>query len=249
MQAETRHGPGGGLPSADFAGWLAAMSSNQPELILFDAAGTLIQPAEPVERVYQRVFAKFGWATDAGELKRGFRKTFGELGDPDFSAGDGDAAERAWWREVVARTAASGGIDPATEGFEECFEELFSYYATGAAWAVFPEVRGVLEKLRSMEIRMAVVSNFDRRLHQVMEELELAPHFNAILTSADVSARKPSPRLLEVAMSRFSQSPATTRLVGDSRSADGGAAEAAGVAVYVLDRPQTTLTDFLKWLA
>jgi putative hydrolase of the HAD superfamily len=224
------------------------MSPKRPELILFDAAGTLIEPAEPVAAVYQRIFAKHGWDSDEADLKRGFRETFAGLAEPDFSKGEGDAAERVWWREVVSRTAVLAGIDPAGEKFEECFEELFEHYANGAAWKVFPEAIGVLEKLRAEDLKMAVVSNFDRRLHRVLKELGLAGYFDLVLTSADVSARKPSPKLLEVAMARFSQAPETTRLVGDSRSADGGAANAAGVKVFILDRPETTLADFGKWL-
>jgi putative hydrolase of the HAD superfamily len=224
------------------------MSRKRPELVLFDAAGTLIEPAEPVAAVYRRIFAKHGWDSDEGELKRGFRDTFAGLAEPDFSKWDGDAAERAWWREVVARTAVSAGIDPAGGKFEECFEELFEYYASGAAWSVFPEAIEVLEKLRAEDLKRAVVSNFDRRLHRVLEELGLAGWFDLVLTSADVAARKPSPKLLQVAMAKFSQSPATTRLVGDSQFADGGAATAAGVEVFILDRPETSLADFVKWL-
>jgi len=97
-------------------------------------------------------------------------------------------------------------------------------------------------------MELAVVSNFDRRLHRVLADLGLSEHFELVLTSADVSSRKPSPLLLQEAMTRLGHPPEKTRLVGDSRMADGGAAKAAGVKVYILDRPRTTLRDFLKWL-
>ena len=112
MQAETRDLTGGGLPSACFGRWLEEMLRKSLELLLFDAAGTLIEPAEPLELVYQRIFAKFGWDTDAAELRRGFRKTFGELAEPDFSTGDGDAAERAWWREFARGRTSAGAAGP-----------------------------------------------------------------------------------------------------------------------------------------
>ena len=225
------------------------MQSGALELLLFDAAGTLIEPAEPVAEVYRRIFAKYGWETDVAALKEGFRRTFAGLADPDFQEGvDGDAAERAWWRQVVAATAVSAGIDPVGGKFEDCFRELFDHYSKGEAWSVFPEVREVLERLRSSGVKMAVVSNFDRRLHQVLAELDLARHFDLILTSADVSARKPAPKLLQVAMAHFGASPDATRLVGDSDTADGGAARASGVRSYILDRPRTTLADFVRWL-
>ncbi len=221
------------------------MSGKRPELLLFDAAGTLIEPAEPVEKVYQRYFAGRGWVVEAEDLKKSFREIFSGIGDPDFQdSGDGDAAEREWWRRVVRETALAVGVDPVGEAFEECFEDLFAHYAAGRAWAVFPEVRELLADLKGKGFKMAVVSNFDRRLHRLLEELDLTRWFDLVLTSADVSARKPSPVLLEAAMEQLSVTAGRTRLVGDSRSADGGAATAAGVEVFILDRPLQTLEAF-----
>lgn len=225
------------------------MSSRPPELLLFDAAGTLIQPAEPVERVYKRHFARRGWAVEEAHLKQSFRKTFTGLGDPEFQDHtDGDAAEREWWRNVVRETAVAVGIEPEGGAFEGCFGDLFGHYAAGEAWVAFPEVASVLAELKGRGFRMAVVSNFDRRLHQVLEELDLTRWFDLVLTSADVSARKPSPVLLQVAMHQLAVSPQRTRLVGDSRTADGGAAAAAGVEAFILDRPHITLADFAAGL-
>ncbi|RYD35855.1 MAG: HAD-IIIA family hydrolase [Verrucomicrobiaceae bacterium] len=219
------------------------------ELLLFDAAGTLIEPAEPVAAVYRRHFSRFGWEVEEEVLKAGFRKAFSGIGDPRFGSGPGDDAEREWWREVVAVTAEAAGIDRDAEGFAECFTDLFSHYAAGSAWAVFPEVRVVIADLRQQGFRMAVVSNFDRRLHRVLEDLGLAGCFDLVLTSADVSARKPSPVLLRAAMDHFSVEPERTMLVGDSPSADGGAAAAAGVEAFILHRPATDLRGFAQKVA
>lgn len=225
------------------------MSRNRPELILFDAAGTLIEPAQPVEEIYQRVFAEFGWEVAAADLRTSFRATFGGLGDPHFSDHmDGDSAERAWWREVVRRTAQAVGIEPEGDAFDRCFEDLFGYYASGSAWSVFPEVEEVLEEMQGRGIKLAVVSNFDRRLHRVLAEQGLAERFELILTSADVSSRKPSPVILQEAMNRLGHTPRETWLVGDSQAADGGAAMAAEIRVFILDRPHTTLINFSREL-
>ncbi len=218
-------------------------------LLLFDAAGTLIAPAHPVEDIYHRTFLRHGWETDPAAIRKSFRSTFSSLPDPDYPAHpDGDAAERAWWRRVVDATATAAGIDPAAPAFAPCFRDLFHHYARGDAWTVFPEVPAILEELRATGARMAVVSNFDLRLHQVLDELRLTRHFDLILTSACVRARKPSPLLLRAALSHFHTPPALARLVGDSGTADGGAARAAGIPAYILDRPATTLDDFTRWL-
>ncbi|MFT4177288.1 MAG: HAD family hydrolase [Luteolibacter sp.] len=210
-------------------------------LILLDAAGTLIRTAEPVEEVYARVFGEFGWRADSSRLRAGFRETFAWMADPDFGNYDeGEAAERAWWREVVGKTAETAGISSEGPGFEECFETLFAFYARGDAWEPFPEVEEVLESLRRKGWKLALVSNFDGRLRNVLAELGLADRVDAVLTSSDVRARKPKPDLLRAAMALF---PDVSRVVhvGDSEKLDGGAAEAAGVPVFLLNRPAVDL--------
>jgi len=224
------------------------MSRHSSRLILLDAAGTLIQPAEPVENVYARYFSQFGWITFPSDLRSSFRETFSSLADPDYAAHpDGDAAERAWWRQVVEKTARAVGIHATDPEFDACFHALFTHYAQPSAWSVYPEVPPLLAQLRADGWNLAVVSNFDRRLHRVLAGLRLADSFDLILTSADVSARKPSPFLLQKAIAAFPQAESICH-VGDSPHADAGAARAAGVPCYLLDRPETNLQNLPEWL-
>jgi putative hydrolase of the HAD superfamily len=224
------------------------MSTDSPGLVLLDAAGTLIHTAEPVEKVYARYFSQFGWIALAAEIRLSFRETFSSLPDPEFAHHpDGDAAERAWWRLVVEKTARAVGIRAVSPEFDACFHALFEHYARPEAWAIYPEVLPILARLRVDGWKLAVVSNFDRRLHGVLSGSGLTESFDLILTSADVSARKPSPLLLQKAMSAF---PGATSVchVGDSSHADGGAAKAAGIPCLILDRPETDLRNLPEWL-
>ena len=213
--------------------------------ILLDAAGTLIEPTEPVAAVYARHFAKAGWPVEEEAVKMAFRQVFRGAPMPDYGIGTGDAAERAWWREVVGETAWLCGIE-AGEGFGGLFEGLFAHYNSGTAWRVFPEVRGVLERLRGDGRRLAVVSNFDLRLHRILADLGLAGYFEVIITSAEASARKPEPGIFQLAMVRLGVAAALH--IGDSAEADGQGARAAGLPSFILDRPAITLEDALSWI-
>jgi len=224
------------------------MSRHSSRLILLDAAGTLIHPAEPVENVYARYFSQFGWITSPLNLRSSFRETFSSLADPEFATHrDGDAAERAWWRQVVEKTARAVGIHSTGPEFDACFHALFTHYAQPSAWSVYPEVPPLLTRLRADGWHLAVVSNFDRRLHHVLAGLGLTDFFDLILTSADVSARKPSPLLLQKAIAAFPQAESICH-VGDSPHADAGAAKAAGIPCFLLDRPRTDLKTLPEWL-
>jgi len=217
--------------------------------ILLDAAGTLIRPSEPVADVYARHFAAAGWPVEAGRLTDAFRSAFAGAGDPSYGDfPEGDLAERTWWRKVVAATARVAGVEMPDQALARCFAGLFEHYASGEAWAVFPEVRAQLEHWRANGFRLAVVSNFDRRLHRILDELELVPVFDAVVCSADARARKPDAVIFRQALDRLDVSPAEAVHIGDCPVADGRGAVGLGIAGFVLKRPEITLLDADRWL-
>lgn len=212
---------------------------------LFDAAGTLIEPAEAVAEVYARHAAAFGLELDASSIREAFGVAFGSSGDPDWERHpEGDGAERAWWRRVVGLTLEQAAGRALPEKLvDDCFEALFAHYDAPAAWRVFPEVAEVLDRALHEGFRLAVVSNFDRRLHRVIGGLGL--EFEFVLTSADARARKPDPWIFRQALDRLALSPAEVLHVGDSRRADLEGSAAAGIGGFLLERPAIDLRGFL----
>lgn len=213
--------------------------------LLFDAAGTLIEPAEPVAEVYARCAAGFGLDLEASAIREAFGHAFGSSGDPAWEKHpEGDAAEREWWRQVVRRTLERAAGRPLPEEtVAACFQSLFAHYELPAAWRVFSEVAEVLGQAGREGFRVAVVSNFDRRLHRVLEGCGLS--FEVVLTSADAQCRKPDPSIFHQALGQLGLSPGQALHVGDSPQADGEGARAAGIEPYLLDRPHNDLRGFL----
>lgn len=213
--------------------------------LLLDAAGTLIEPAESVAEVYARATAAHGQALEAARIKEAFRATFSGLADPDWTAhSHGDAAERQWWRQIVGQTLSTAAGRALPDDFvEACFHSLFAHYADPAAWRVFPEVPEVLAAAREADFRLAVVSNFDRRLHGILTGHGL--YFDAIVTSADAACRKPGPAIFRHALELLDLSPAEAFHCGDSHAADFLGAQAAGIPAWHLERPAQDLRDFL----
>lgn len=216
--------------------------------IAFDAAGTLFEPAEPVEKIYADCFSSLGFGIPESSWKVAIAKAFAITPDPIYQGtGAGEVVEKGWWRDLVRNAVLTTEIRPDVETMSDAFEELFEYYSFGSAWRAFPETEAVLRSMKSKDVCLGVVSNFDSRIHRVMEELKLRDYFDFVITSADVSARKPSPRILE----RFMEKAAVKRegccLVGDSPEADGGAARAAGIEFFQLNRPAQGLSNFEQW--
>ena len=214
--------------------------------LLFDAAGTLIEPAEPVAEVYARHAAAFGLNLEVTVIREAFVHAFGSSGDPSWEGHpEGDSAEREWWRRVVRLTLERAAARPLPhELVADCLEGLFGHYESSAAWRVFPEVAEALDEARRAGLRVAVVSNFDRRLHRILEEWGL--NFEFVLTSADARARKPDPSIFQKALGRLALPPEDVLHAGDSAAADGAGARAAGIDPYLLDRPRNDLRGFLE---
>jgi len=216
--------------------------------IALDAAGTLFEPAEPVENTYADCFSKLGFDRPEANWKSAFQNAFHITPDPVYSkAGDGEAVEKDWWRTVVHHSAKAIGIRPDPNTMAKAFEELFEHYARGYAWKLFPETEMVLASLKSGNTGLVVTSNFDSRLHRVLKELGIADHFDFIVTSADVGARKPAPLIIYRLIELVKTEPQSCCLVGDSLHADGGAAKAAGIKFFHLDRSSLTLENFAEW--
>ena len=90
--------------------------------------------------------------------------------------------------------------------------------------------------------RLGVVTNgIDRVQRSRLAVSGLAPLFEAVVTSQGSGFAKPDPRILHVALEALGVSPGQALYVGDDPPTDGGAAAAAGVRFYWMDRGQPTV--------
>ena len=224
-----------------------------PTALLFDAAGTLIHPAESVGVTYARHFAGIGVTVSPEETERAFRAVFHSASSPQYPRHDsGHAAERAWWAALVQRVwqevdsslPEEEGCHP--EGFTSLFDALFRYYSEPSAWRLYPDVLSCLEEAAGWG-PLAVVSNFDDRLGPILDGLGIAPFFAQIVTSADARVRKPERAIFDLVLGGLGCSPHQAAHCGDSRIADVEGAQAAGLRAFHLRRPTNSLLEFLEF--
>ena len=120
--------------------------------------------------------------------------------------------------------------------FEEFFEELFDLFARPATWCIFEDVAPVLDTLRRMGVRLAVVSNWDSRLDTLLRRLGLRDRFEFVLTSARAGYRKPDPRIFQLALDKLGLPADAVAYVGDSYEDDFVGAKQAGIMPVLIDR-------------
>jgi putative hydrolase of the HAD superfamily len=207
--------------------------------VLFDAAGTLLEVAEPVGETYARFARRHGISVDAARLDGSFRRAirsspplaFADRGDVDLPR-----RECAWWRRVVMASFQGATADTDVSALEPVFDELFAYFATRAAWRVFADVPPAIAELRARGLRLAVVSNFDGRLRTLLADLGLGEQFDAVVLSSECGFAKPDPRIFHAALRAIDARAAATLHVGDSEELDVRAARAAGLTALRIDR-------------
>ena len=100
----------------------------------------------------------------------------------------------------------------------------------------YPEVPGVLARLRAGGARLAVVSNWDVSLHDVLERTALRPLVDAVVISAELGVAKPDPAIFRAALERLGATADGALHVGDSLEHDVAGARAAGLEAVLVAR-------------
>jgi putative hydrolase of the HAD superfamily len=201
--------------------------------VSFDAAGTLFHTARPVGELYATVDARHGVDVDAAALHTRFRAAFGAappLAFPGAPADELRAREQAWWRDVVARVFASARF----ADFDAFFADLFTFFASPAAWRVDSDAHALLATLRARALTILVVSNFDARVRGVLAALGLAPLVDHVTISSEAGAAKPDPAIFHRALGDLALEPGALVHVGDTVREDLRGARAAGVRVVLV---------------
>ncbi|UCE86250.1 MAG: HAD-IA family hydrolase [Deltaproteobacteria bacterium] len=196
------------------------------EAVLFDAAGTLIEPREPVGEIYARLARSHGVALPPERLQDAFARVLRSTA-PSVEADP--AREREWWRGIVRATFRAADGRARFRDFDAYFDALFERFAAPDAWRVRPGGRPALAALRARGLRLAVLSNFDQRLPGLLAGLGLAAEFEAVVIPAVAGAAKPDPRIFAFALRQLGVSAERAVYVGDDAEQDVRAARAAGL--------------------
>ena len=207
--------------------------------VSFDAAGTLFHPARPVGELYAMVAARHGMHVDPAALQARFRTAFASappLAFPGTAPAELGAHEKGWWRALVARVFAGSRFPD----FEVYFEDLFAFFATAAAWRLDPDALGLLRELRTRNLAILLISNFDARVRMVMDALALTPFIDHVTLSSEAGAAKPDPAIFHAALAAAHLATSEVVHVGDTVREDLEGARAAGMRVLLVGDPSLT---------
>lgn len=204
--------------------------------VAFDAVGTLLHPVPPAGHVYFEAAQRHGSRYTQDEIGRRFRAAFRETEKESPGGSEvepwttSELFERERWKTIVERV-----IDDIRTT-DVCFEELFAYFARPQAWRVFDDVPAVLQRLKNCQVSIAIASNFDGRLHHVLDGLPALCHVACRVISAEVGYRKPSRQFYDALLRATGSTPAELLMVGDDLDNDVLGARTSGIQALLIDR-------------
>ena len=211
--------------------------TDKPQVIFFDAAGTLFEVRGSVGEIYSRIANQYGCEADAEQLQQNFARWFRLQPPMAFPAGTDEdklcEMEKGWWSNLVRAVFADCG---SFTHFEEFFDDVFEQFRQAELWRVFDDVVPTLAELKRRGIRLGVISNFDSRLDDVLRGCELAQFFDSVHISTRVGAAKPDPLIFDASLAHHRIEASQAWHVGDSPREDFEGAQSAGLQAILLDR-------------
>ena len=216
-------------------------------VVTFDAAGTLIRLLRPPGVIYAETARLFGYRLDPDRVQEAFRTTWKGFTPPSESPGASPDDDRGWWGELVAKTMQVAGYQIVP--FDDYFATVYQTFARPGVWEVFPDVLPILTELQRLRIRLGIISNFDRRLYDILTQLSIRGAFEHVIISSEIGARKPAARIFCLAADRFDVDVSEILHVGDEPATDIAGACASGLDGLLVDHHRSKLSSILTYLS
>lgn len=194
--------------------------------LTLDVGGTLVRPWPSVGHVYAEVAARHGVdGLSPDTLNKSFLAAWRARGNFQHSRED--------WARLVEQTFARSCPPARARKF---FPDLYQRFAEPDAWRIHDDVLPALEILASLDVSLAVISNWDERLRPLLRKLRLDGYFESIIVSCEVGFPKPSPVIFQQAEKKIGLPPDQILHVGDDPVDDVAGAKSVGFQARLLNR-------------
>jgi putative hydrolase of the HAD superfamily len=201
--------------------------------VLLDALGTLLELEPPAPRLRDELGRRFGVEVSPDQARdaiaaeiRYYRGHLNDGRDPESLAG----------LRVRCAEALRDALPPEARAGIPGGGALVEALLASLHFDPFPDAVRALPGLRSGGARLVVVSNWDVSLPEVLERVGLAGNLDAVVTSAEVGARKPDVAIFGRALELAGVPAAEAIHVGDNPAEDVAGARAAGIEPVLIRR-------------
>ncbi|XP_075415145.1 haloacid dehalogenase-like hydrolase domain-containing protein 3 [Tenrec ecaudatus] len=210
----------------------------QIRLMTWDVKDTLLRLRHPVGEEYATQARAHGLKVEAAALGQAFRQAYKAQSHsfPNYGLSRG-LTSRQWWLDVVLQTFRLAGVQDV-QAVTPIAKQLYEDFSSPGTWQVLEGAKATLMACRNRGLKLAVVSNFDQRLEDILVGLGLREHFDFVLTSEAAGWPKPDPRIFHKALQLAHMEPAVAAHIGDSYRCDYQGAQAIGMHSFLVTGPE-----------
>jgi putative hydrolase of the HAD superfamily len=193
--------------------------------VLLDALGTLLYFERPAPHLRTALRDRLGIEVTAEAAEAAMKAEIAYYRAHLHEGRDADSLADLRRRSAEAMRPALGVDADLTDALHAALR-----------FRAYPDAAPALRMLRSLGVRVVVVSNWDHSLHERLAETGLAPLVDAAVASAELGHAKPERAIFEHALGLAGAEPAGALHAGDSPREDVEGALAAGLRAVLVAR-------------
>jgi HAD superfamily hydrolase (TIGR01509 family) len=192
--------------------------------VFFDVGNTLLFPNR---EVIHAPLVKRGYAVDAEHLRDLERQTKNQF---DFAMTTNGSTDHGFWWMFYSQLLLEIGLKDDT-----LRDQLVASIRNSGNWdVILPDTAQLLGKIGE-RYRVAVISNADGKIRDVLQKCGIAHYFDTITDSGIVGFEKPHPEIFHQALKSMNAAPEESLYVGDVYCVDYLGATGAGMHAILLD--------------
>lgn len=200
--------------------------------IVFDFGDTLATLEPPREKLCGEVLAKLGYGHSPETIRKAYSYTDFALKQKSSKI-NSETERQAFHTEYNNVLAINLRIESRSSEFDPLMQE---HFREKKHWVIFPEVAGMLEKLKEQKFRLFVLANWDDSLLRLCKYNGIESFFDGIYSSRALGCEKPEPAIFNRFVALTGLKPETALYVGNEYLADVVGSRRCGFTPVLIDR-------------
>jgi putative hydrolase of the HAD superfamily len=204
--------------------------------VFFDLYNTVATYEPPREELQARALKGFGIEASPESLRRPLfvadEYIYAEMARSSLNrrSREEQMAVMAEYERILFREAGIDADDKVIMGVLGATRKM------DRKMVLFDDVLPALQDLNSRSLILGLISNVDQDITGLLNDLQLSPLLSVVVTSQDLGATKPDPRIFLEAVNRAGVRPPEAMYVGDQYQIDVVGANEVGLKGVLLDR-------------
>jgi putative hydrolase of the HAD superfamily len=203
--------------------------------VFFDAGETILHAAPSFPELFAATLEGRGHGIDPELIRDGLYaipERFVQAAERGERWTTSPERSRAFWTSVYDGFLERVGL-PVDDGLQDALYEAFT---TLANYELFDDVPETFRELHALDLRVGLVSNFERWLEDLLVQLEVRDALDVCVISGIEGVEKPDPAIFRLALDRSGLRPDEVVYVGDVPEFDVDPAISLGMSAVLLDR-------------